>query len=127
MREYSVYMLANIHRTLYIGVTGDLLRRVYEHKHRLAPGFTSKYAIDRLVYFESTDEVDSAIQRERQLKGWVRRKKVALIEQANPRWEDLSASWFDAEDTDSFGKLRTGSSTSPRMTYFVQDDTLRSG
>jgi putative endonuclease len=95
MREYWVYILANTRRTLYIGVTNDLRTRVYEHKTSMVPGFTSKYAIDRLVYFESTNQIEAAIAREKELKGWVRWKKVALIESANPRWDDLSATWFD--------------------------------
>ena len=93
MREYWVYILANIHRTLYVGVTSDLQARIYEHKNRLTPGFTSKYGVDQLVYCESTDDVQAAIAREKQLKGWLRRKKVALIESANPNWEDLAAEW----------------------------------
>jgi putative endonuclease len=95
MHDYWVYILANKFRTLYIGVTNDLHARVYEHKHRLVPGFTSKYGIDRLVYFEQTIDVDAAIVREKQLKGWSRAKKVALIEAENPHWEDLAATWFE--------------------------------
>ncbi len=95
-REYWVYVLANMHHTLYVGVTSDLHARVYEHKTQMTPGFASRYGVDRLVYFESTNDVDAALSREKQLKGWVRRKKAALIEAANPRWEDLSASWYDA-------------------------------
>ena len=72
-------------------MTNDLQRRVYEHKNNLALGFTSRYRIDRLVYFEETGEVQAAIAREKQLKGWLRAKKVALIESVNPTWEDLSA------------------------------------
>ena len=95
MREYWVYILANFHQTLYIGVTGDLEARVYQHKNHVLPGFTRKYGVDRLVYFESTNEVEAALAREKQLKGWLRSKKVALIETANPTWEDLAASWFE--------------------------------
>src|SRR5216683_6806073 len=91
MREYWVYIVANIHRTLYIGVTNNLAERVYQHKNSVVPGFTSKYRIDRLVYLESTTDVNAAIAREKQLKGWVRRKKIALIESMNPQWEDLAA------------------------------------
>jgi putative endonuclease len=94
MREYWVYILANIHRTLYVGVTSDLRARVYEHKKALVPGFTSKYGIDRLVYCESSNDVNAALSREKQLKGWLRAKKVALIESVNPLWEDLAATWF---------------------------------
>jgi putative endonuclease len=80
VREYWVYILASIRRVLYIGVTNDLQRRIFEHKCHLVPGFTSKYGIDELVYFESTNDVHEALAREKQLKGWLRKKKVALIE-----------------------------------------------
>lgn len=93
MREYYVYIMTNRSRTLYTGVTNDLARRVYEHKHKLIPGFTSRYAISRLVYFESTPDVRAAIAREKEIKGWVRKKKVALIESVNRDWKDLSAAW----------------------------------
>jgi putative endonuclease len=75
-------------------VTGDLMRRVYEHKNKLVAGFTSKYNIKQLVYYESTPNVYSALQREKQIKGWLRSKKIALIESINPEWKDLSAGWF---------------------------------
>jgi putative endonuclease len=94
MHEYFVYIMTNRSRTLYVGVTGDLKRRVYQHKQKLAPGFTSRYNIDRLVYFEHTPDVRSAIAREKQIKGWLRAKKIALIEAANLHWEDLSEGWF---------------------------------
>ena len=87
--------MANKSRTLYTGVTSDLKRRVYQHKHKLAPGFTSKYNITQLVYFETTSDVKSAIAREKQIKGWLRSKKIALIESTNPTWQDLSTDWFD--------------------------------
>ena len=77
-------------RTLYTGVTNDLERRVYEHKQKLVPGFTAKYNITRLVYFEVTQDVQAAITREKQIKGWLRSKKIALIESVNPEWKDLS-------------------------------------
>ena len=83
-------MMTNRTRRLYIGVTNDLIRRVYEHEHRLVPGFTSKYFLERLVYLEETDEVSAAIAREKELKGWRRSKKIALIEKVNPHWSDLS-------------------------------------
>ena len=92
MREYRfyVYILANrIGGTLYIGVTNDLLRRVHEHKTKAADGFTKKYDVDRLVYFEFFDHVEHAIQREKRLKKWPRAWKVALIEKDNPNWDDL--------------------------------------
>ena len=93
---YYVYILTNERMTvLYIGVTNDLERRVYEHKKRLADGFTKKYNVDRLVYFEETDDVTIAIEREKQLKRWVRRRKADLVATMNPEWRDLAADWYD--------------------------------
>lgn len=89
--RYYVYIMASYRRVLYTGVTNNLERRVYEHKHGLLPGFTSKYQVNRLVYFEETPDVYAALEREKQLKGWLRSKKIALIEAANPDWRDLSA------------------------------------
>ena len=94
MGRYFVYIMTNRRHTLYIGVTNDLVRRVHEHKHKLLRGFTSRYAIDRLVYFEESDDARAAIGREKQLKGWLRARKIALIESTNPRWQDLSRSWL---------------------------------
>jgi putative endonuclease len=88
--QYYVYIMTNKSRTLYTGVTNDLARRVYEHKQKLLPGFTSKYNITKLVYFEATEDVYAALNREKQIKGWLRDKKIALIEAANPDWKDLS-------------------------------------
>jgi len=82
--------MTNSSRTLYTGVTDDLVRRVYEHKEKLIKGFTQKYNITRLVYYEITSDVRAAIQREKQIKGWLRKKKTALIESVNPEWKDLS-------------------------------------
>ena len=92
-RQYYVYILSSISRTLYTGVTNDLERRLYEHKHKLVPGFTGRYGVDRLVYYEIASDPASAIAREKQIKGWTRAKKVALIESQNPKWADLSAEW----------------------------------
>ncbi len=92
--KYFVYIMTNHSRTLYTGVTNNLTRRVYEHQHHLVPGFTSKYKITQLVFYEGTDSIESAIAREKQIKGWVRSKKVALIEAMNPFWEDLSGQLF---------------------------------
>jgi putative endonuclease len=86
---YYVYIMTNKSRTLYTGMTNDLGRRVYEHKNKLVPGFTSRYNITKLMYFESTSDALSAIAREKQIKGWLRTKKIALIESANPEWRDL--------------------------------------
>ncbi len=91
MKEYYVYILASRSRTLYIGITNDLGRRVDQHKRKLVPGFTSRYNITRVVYFEVTGDVRSALEREKELKGWSRARKVALIDAANPTWEDFSA------------------------------------
>ena len=88
--SYYTYLLTNRSRTLYTGVTNDLTRRVYEHRQKLIPGFTQKYNIDRLVYFEESADVKDAIAREKQIKGWTRAKKIALIESMNPEWQDLS-------------------------------------
>ena len=94
MRQYYVYIMTNRSRTLYTGVTGDLKRRVYQHKHKLVPGFTSKYNIDRLAYFEVFGDVLLAITREKEIKGWLRAKKITLIESTNKDWKDLSNGWF---------------------------------
>jgi putative endonuclease len=80
--------------TLYIGITNDIKRRLFEHKHGLVEGFTKKYNITMLVYFEMTNDVNSAITREKQLKGWVRSKKLALIKEHNPLLRDLSEEIF---------------------------------
>jgi putative endonuclease len=89
-RSYWVYILANrIGGTLYIGVTNDLIRRTYEHREKLAEGFTKKYGVTRLVYFEQHNDIEVAIRREKQLKKWNRAWKVQLIEQDNPNWIDL--------------------------------------
>jgi putative endonuclease len=87
--------MTNKNRTLYIGVTNNLERRVYEHKHKLMEtSFTSRYALDQLVWCAATNGVREAIEYEKRFKGWTRAKKVALIEEMNPNWEDLSASWY---------------------------------
>lgn len=89
-RTYYVYMMTNDHNTvLYTGVTNDLKRRVFEHKNKLAKGFTEKYNISKLVYFEQTDDIKAAIQREKMIKAGSRAKKVMLIENENPEWKDL--------------------------------------
>jgi len=87
--EYFVYIMTNRSKTLYIGITRDLMRRVYEHQTHAIAGFTSKYKIRSLVYYEMTTDVREAIKREKQLKGWLRVKKIALIESINPAWKDL--------------------------------------
>ena len=88
-KRYWVYIIASPSRTLYIGVTSNLSKRVWEHKEKRVDGFTKKYGVDRLVYYEETGNVLSALEREKQLKKWRREKKVALIERMNPQWADL--------------------------------------
>jgi putative endonuclease len=80
-------------KVLYTGVTNNLERRMYEHKNKLVKGFTEKYNVNKLVYFESTSDIKAAITREKQIKGWTRAKKNALIENLNPEWRDLTAIW----------------------------------
>ena len=94
MKQYCVYILTNKARTLYVGVTNNLERRVYEHKHKLIPGFTAQYNLTQLVYFEATNDIRDAIAYEKRIKGWLRARKLALIEALNPQWEDLSAAWY---------------------------------
>src|ERR1700688_5068555 len=95
MREhrYFAYIVASRTGTLYIGMTNSLDRRVLQHKSGEIEGFASKYHCDRLVYYESFDDVHKAIGREKQLKGWSRAKKITLIESQNPRWEDFAEKW----------------------------------
>ena len=95
MAQYYVYILTNRSRTLYVGITNDIQRRVWQHKHKLIDGFTKRYSMTHLAYYEETPDVRTAIARERQIKGWLREKKVALIEARNPDWKDLSADWYD--------------------------------
>ena len=94
MPTYWVYIMTNRSGTLYTGMTGDLARRVHEHRHRLVPGFTSRYRIDCLVHAEWFAEVRDAIAREKQIKGWDRAKKLALVSEGNPDWRDLGEEWF---------------------------------
>ncbi len=98
--DYCTYIMASRSHTLYIGVTGNLLRRVFQHKWREHDGFTQRYNCDRLVWFERYSDVSEAIAREKELKGWRREKKIALIESVNPVWEDLSHAWYDLEPAD---------------------------
>jgi putative endonuclease len=97
-RTYYVYIMTNNYGTLYTGVTNDLERRILDHKQKLVPGFTKRYNITRLVYYEETGDVHAAIAREKQIKGWTRGKKVELIESRNPNWENLSAGWLEQRD-----------------------------
>lgn len=92
-KQYFVYILASRSKRLYTGITNNLVRRVLEHKQKKVSGFTARYDIMRLVYFEKTNDVRAAIEREKQIKGWLRKKKVTLVESVNPNWDDLSERW----------------------------------
>ena len=96
-REYRfyTYILGSLSGTLYIGMTNNLIRRIRQHKQHKIAGFTARYGVDRLLYFGSFDDVRTAISREKQLKGWTRQKKIALIETLNPSWVDLSQEWYE--------------------------------
>jgi len=96
-KQYFVYIMTNKSKTPYTGVTNNLMRRVAEHKQQLLPGFTSKYKISKLVYYETFSDVRDAIAAEKQIKGWLRQKKISLIESINPEWKDLSVGWYEEE------------------------------
>ena len=97
MKSYHVYILSNKRNgTLYIGITNNLERRVYEHKNNLIDGFTKKYQIHKLVYCEATNDVVSVLQREKELKKWSRSWKIRLIEKENKNWDDLAKNWIPA-------------------------------
>ena len=99
MKQYYVYFLTNFtNSVVYTGVTNDLLRRVYEHRQKLIPGFTNRYQVWKLVHYEATGDVESAIAREKQIKGWTRKKRIDLINSMNPRWLDLSEGWYEGAD-----------------------------
>jgi len=127
MREhrYAAYIMASRSHTFYVGVTNDIARRVREHKSHTFEGFTARYNVDRLVWYEIYDNIHRAIGREKQLKGWVRSKKIALIEALNPTWQDLSEEWgkpiqplrTDRRSFDSGGQTQAAS---------AQDDKSKS-
>jgi putative endonuclease len=94
-KQYYVYIMTNKSKTLYVGITNNIKKRVYEHKNKLVPGFTKKYNITRLIYFETFADVYSAIAREKTIKGWLRKKKIELITTTNPDWQDLNREWYD--------------------------------
>jgi putative endonuclease len=91
--QFWVYILTSRTGTLYIGITGYFDRRIQQHKMDCIKGFTKKYKVHRLVYYETYDHVETAIRREKQLKGWRRQKKISLIEKMNPRWQDMAENW----------------------------------
>jgi putative endonuclease len=102
VKTFYVYLLSNSHRTLYLGVTSNLTRRLAEHRSLQWGGFTSRYKITKLVYFETTPNGRAAIAREKQIKAWKRSKKITLIQSVNPNWTDLAEEWFlERRDLDS--------------------------
>ena len=93
-KTYAVYIMTNYSQTsFYIGVTGNLQKRIWEHKNKVVDGFTKKYNVDRLVYYELTDSIDTALNREKQLKRWHREWKINLIKEMNQEFKDLSMDW----------------------------------
>ena len=94
MAEYYIYIMNSPSHTIYTGITNNLERRVYEHKQGATAGFTKRYGCTTLVYYEGTSDVTSAITREKQIKGWLRSRNIALIEAGNPTWNDLSFGWY---------------------------------
>lgn len=97
--QCAIYIITNRSKTLYTGVTSDLIKRVWQHKHKVVEGFTKKYSIDKLVCYELTESIETAIVREKQIKGWIRSKKIALIEGQNPEWKDLSDGWYEKDSS----------------------------
>jgi putative endonuclease len=92
---YFVYIMTNRSKTLYVGVTNNLISRVRQHKTGIGSGFTTKYKLDRLVYYERFQDIHNAIEREKRIKGWLRIKKIALVVSVNPAWKDLSQEWYE--------------------------------
>lgn len=122
-KTYCAYIMGSLSGTLYIGITGNLHKRVFEHKFHRIEGFTDKYQVERLLYWESFDDVHRAIAREKQLKGWRRAKKIALIEALNPQWVDLAREWYPWMK--DFGGGRDPST--PRTDSLARIRPLRSG
>lgn len=108
MKDYYVYIMASKSGVLYIGVTNDLSKRTYQHRKGLIPGFSQKYKTHQLVYFESCSSIMDAIAREKQLKGWRRDKKLALIKSVNPTMSDLSRSFDSAQDDTGDPEMNSG-------------------
>jgi putative endonuclease len=121
-KTYCVYIMGSLSGTLYIGMTGNLHKRVFEHKFHRIDGFTDRYDVERLLYWESFGEVARAINREKQLKGWRRSKKIVLIESLNPHWLDLARDWYPWMTT----SLENRGPSTPQGLHFVKS-LLRSG
>ena len=113
--RYAVYIVTNATKLLYIGMTSDLRHRMWQHKQKEFEGYTANWAVCRLVYYEIYGHVTSAIRREKQLKGWTRKKKIALIESVNKNWHDLSEEWFEEPTSNSKGiALRLAANSAAR-------------
>ena len=127
-RTYYVYILCSKSGTLYVGVTNSIFHRVMQHRSKETPGFTSKYDVVRLVYWEAFSDVGAAIARETQIKGWTRKKKIALIESMNPKWQDLAEGWGELLPTrpwqvrDPLADQRSGDSSGPKTKTVPQND-----
>jgi len=126
MKDYYVYIVASRSRTLYTGVTSNLGRRVAQHKMKLLPGFTARYRIERLVYFEHHGDIHAAIQREKQIKGWIREKKLALIKSMNPGWCDLSDGWIRGAPGNCASRVARASETAGGGGQRTDADSSRS-
>jgi putative endonuclease len=126
MRDYYVYIMASRSRTLYTGVASNLERRVAQHKLKLLPEFTAQYRIERLVYFEHHGDIRAAIQREKQIKGWIREKKLALIKSMNPGWCDLSEGWIRGAPANSVSRVARASGTAAGGGERTNADSSRS-
>ena len=120
--RYAVYIMASRTHVFYVGVTNDIARRVREHKQRVHEGFTSRYNVDRLVWYEVWSDVHKAIGREKQIKPWRREKKIRLIESLNPTWQDLSEEWGKP-----IQPLRRTADPSARTEVLGRDDSLEKG
>jgi putative endonuclease len=123
-RTYFTYIVASRSHTFYIGITGDLRMRIYQHKQKFRDGFSATYNCNRLVWFERFMGPRNAIRREKQLKGWTRAKKIALIEKANPTWNDLSEGWYPKEILAHEQNRTTGPSTTVAAATSAQDDSI---
>jgi putative endonuclease len=119
-RFYFVYILASLSGTLYTGITNSIYHRTLQHKNKETPGFTSKYDVSRLVYYERFNDVRAAIRREKEIKGWTRKKKIALVESMSPKWKDLAEGWGEKVSPasrqleDPVGNRFVGDSSGPK-------------
>jgi len=104
-KGYFVYIMSSQRRVLYVGITSNLPLRVWQHKTGAVEGFTSKYKVTQLAYYENFDNVRNAIHREKEIKGWIRQRKIELIESVNPNWKDLSAGWYSRQRDEKLRRM----------------------